>query len=514
MKLTAETRIASDRDTVWRLTQTPELHERWDLRFTGIEYLPRPAAGESQKFRYTTRIGFGLTIEGWGTTIDHAERTSSALRFGSDDSKSLIREGAGSWTYREEDGAIAFSTIYDYTTRHGEFGRVMDLAFRPLMIWATRWSFDRLRLWIEHGIQPEIAMRVWIVKVLARTALALIWLYEGLVPKILAQHASEVALVGDSGLHWGEPARALAALGVCEIAFGLWLLSGRAERSAAMISSAGVAVLALLVAAIRPEALADQFGGLSKNLALLACGCAVWMLSAYSPMASRARPARVRKLRQSAPPRDRTREPFVEALGGDLRDAAPLVRRHFDAPVGTYRYEGVMTRVWRVGGVRRALTSPFLWIGCWMHTLFPETGTEIPFAIVNRVHRGSDGVTRMTFERTFRFADDVRRFEATMHYDARSARLLDVLGRPGHLLVEIVPSIEASGMTLRSGRQWITPFGGPIRIPLPRMFAGEATIHEWQDSESSLGIRVTISNRLFGPFFGYEGRFHAVGVPR
>jgi hypothetical protein len=42
---------------------------------------------------------------------------------------------------------------------------------------------------------------------------------------------------------------------------------------------------------------------------------------------------------------------------------------------------------------------------------------------------------------------------------------------------------------------------------LPRILAGEATIEEWQESETSLGIRVTISNRLFGPFFGYYGTF-------
>jgi hypothetical protein len=44
------------------------------------------------------------------------------------------------------------------------------------------------------------------------------------------------------------------------------------------------------------------------------------------------------------------------------------------------------------------------------------------------------------------------------------------------------------------------------------MLVGDATIHEWQDGESSLGIRVTISNQLFGPFFGYSGTFHRVDV--
>src|SRR5256886_11475596 len=93
MKLTAETLIKSDRETVWRLSQTPLLHARWDLRFTDIEYLPRESAAEPQRFRYATRIGFGLAVKGWGETIGDPERSTSALRFGSTDAKSIIREG-------------------------------------------------------------------------------------------------------------------------------------------------------------------------------------------------------------------------------------------------------------------------------------------------------------------------------------------------------------------------------------------------------------------------------------
>ena len=233
MKLTAETLIKSDRETVWRLSQTPLLHARWDLRFTDIEYLPRESAAEPQRFRYATRIGFGLAVKGWGETIGDPERSTSALRFGSTDAKSIIREGTGSWTYSEQAGTVRFSTVYDYTIRHGWFGRVLDLLFRPLMIWATRWSFDRLRIWIEDGVQPETSFRLWLLKVVARCALALTWIYEGLIPKILIQRANELALVQQAGLYWRTPGRTLAALGLTEIAFGLWLLLGRFEKLAA-----------------------------------------------------------------------------------------------------------------------------------------------------------------------------------------------------------------------------------------------------------------------------------------
>ena len=119
MKLTAETLIKSDRDTVWRLSQTPHLHTRWDLRFTDIEYLPRESAAEPQRFRYATHIGFGLAVKGWGETMGDPERSTSALKFGSTDAKSIIREGTGSWTYSDQAGTVRFSTVYDYAIRHG-----------------------------------------------------------------------------------------------------------------------------------------------------------------------------------------------------------------------------------------------------------------------------------------------------------------------------------------------------------------------------------------------------------
>src|SRR5262245_3062324 len=503
MKLTAETRIASDRDTVWRFTQTPDLHARWDLRFTDIEYLPR-AGDETQRFRYATRIGFGLAIEGWGTTVGERDRTASALRFGSSDRKSLILEGAGSWTYRDHDGLVTFSTVYDYATRYGVAGAVLDaLLFRPLMIWATRWSFDRLRLWIEAGIRPELALRLWAVKVAARIALGLIWIHEGLVPKILAQQPREIALVADFGLYPGTAEGALALLGAFEIVIGLWLLSGRAERIASFISTAGVLTLGALAASVQPAALADPFGGISKNLALLACGLVVWTLSQSAPIARRARP---RQPRRST---DRMESPFARLLRNDIHRAAPLVRAHFAPAAGIQRYEGVMSRVWRVEGVRRWLTAAFLWVGSSMDTLFPETGVDVPFTIVNRLIRSADGTTRMTFERTFHFPRVVRRFDATMFYDSEGDAVLDILGPRRHLLIELVPAIEDAdgGITIRSRRQWLTPFGLPLRIRLPGFLIADATIRQWQASDASLGISVIISNRLLGPFFGYVGEF-------
>src|SRR3989442_9433371 len=79
-------------EDLWRATQVPDLHERWDLRFTDIEYLPRPDPARPQRFRYATRIGFGLTIEGEGESVGQKDRDgerTSALRFWSNDARSL-----------------------------------------------------------------------------------------------------------------------------------------------------------------------------------------------------------------------------------------------------------------------------------------------------------------------------------------------------------------------------------------------------------------------------------------
>jgi len=163
-----ETRIGADLEEVWRLTQDPALHQRWDLRFSRIEYLPRPILTEPQRFLYETRIGLGLSIRGTGESVGEraAESgdTTSALKFASADPKSLIREGAGYWRYIPTPSALRFLTWYDYSVRFGFAGRLADrLVFRPLMGWATAWSFDRMRLWAEDGQTPEASLALWMI---------------------------------------------------------------------------------------------------------------------------------------------------------------------------------------------------------------------------------------------------------------------------------------------------------------------------------------------------------------
>jgi len=216
-----ETRIGASLEEVWRLTQEPELHERWDLRFTRIRCLPR-GVDEPQRFLYETRIGFGLAVRGEGEstgTAESAAARTSALHFWSKAPISLIRDGRGYWKYlAEAESDVRFWTWYDYEVRWGAFGELIDrIAFRPLIGWATAWSFDSLRLWAERGWPPEVVRRATVIYTVARLAIVFVWLWHGAIPKLLFPQGDELFLLRAQHL---SP-QLLPWTGVAEIAFGL-----------------------------------------------------------------------------------------------------------------------------------------------------------------------------------------------------------------------------------------------------------------------------------------------------
>ncbi|AXB43563.1 SRPBCC family protein [Amycolatopsis albispora] len=147
-----ETLIRADLDVLWQHTQDPVLHARWDLRFTEITPL---APG---RFRYTSRF-LGVTVTGLGTHAGERHRAdggrTSALRFRSADPLSLIHHGSGYWRYAPEPGGVRFTTGFDYSTRWGALGQAADRVFRPVFARLTALSFDRLRRWLETGVEPE-----------------------------------------------------------------------------------------------------------------------------------------------------------------------------------------------------------------------------------------------------------------------------------------------------------------------------------------------------------------------
>jgi hypothetical protein len=268
-----ETDLACGLDDVWERTQDPAQHERWDLRFTGIAYAEPPGADEPQRFDYTTRLGFGIAIRGGGETIAERERPDggrvSALRFWSADRRSLIREGRGYWLLTPSEIGIRLRTVYDYEYRFGRAGRLVDrLGFRPLIGWATAWSFDRLRLWLERGIDPAMSARLALVHGLARIGIAAVFAWHGLVPKLLGPDAIERRMLADAGFAPDLAVRALAALGVAELVLAAALLLTWHRAALAAVALAFALVATLQVATTSPALLGAAFTPVTLNLGL------------------------------------------------------------------------------------------------------------------------------------------------------------------------------------------------------------------------------------------------------
>jgi hypothetical protein len=159
-------RIAAPLERIWQLTQDPREHPRWDARFSAITPVAELPGGGT-RFRYELRTPVH-TIRGTGTTIGERHRAdgtrTSALRFTTRDPLSPLGAGRGYWRYEPDGDGVVFSTGYDYEPG---WGALLDrVLLRRIVGWMTAWSFDRLRIWAETGVEPErwpliSALAVW-----------------------------------------------------------------------------------------------------------------------------------------------------------------------------------------------------------------------------------------------------------------------------------------------------------------------------------------------------------------
>ena len=272
MSIYVEILIRGNMEDLWQKTQEPKLHGRWDLRFSQIDYLPR-VAGEAQKFLYSTRIGAGLQIRGEGESRgerdDSSGQRTSALKFWSKDPKSLIEFGSGYWQYVPDERGIRFLTAYDYRTRFGVLGKIVDwLVFRPLIGWATAWSFDRLRLWIEEGIPPEVSRDRALIYGVSRLTIAFIWLYHGAVPKLLYHNPDEIRMLTDAGVSQSHLLTWISLFGWLEVSFSLILIIFWRARWPLWCTIAAMFAATSAVGINSPPYLTAAFNPLTLNLAV------------------------------------------------------------------------------------------------------------------------------------------------------------------------------------------------------------------------------------------------------
>jgi hypothetical protein len=208
---------------------------------------------------------------------------------------------------------------------------------------------------------------------------------------------------------------------------------------------------------------------------------------------------------------------YERALGSDFARLHPEIQRRFGfsskdntACIGT----GVMEEIWH----GPLYTLPFLYVGSVRRIMFPESGRDIPFQIVNYGYLDALGRETITWIRTFH-AKRPRRFDAYMIYSEQRQCIVDYLGTHQHLAVDIDLSVASNGgLRLRSGAQRF--YEGPGGLTFPMLFSGVADVCEWYDeTDNRFRIEVVVKNRTWGRLFGYKGHFQvewssvAAGVP-
>lgn len=155
--------------------------------------------------------------------------------------------------------------------------------FRPLIGWATAWSFDRLRLWIDRGVPPEVSMRMALIHGLARLGIAFTWMWQGLVPKLLFPSLDEKAMLAAAGL----PLALLPVIGVVELIFAASTLYFWRWRALFLVNSFLMIAALIAVTLQAPSYLVAAFNPVTLNLLMFLLSTVGYFSAAELPSASR-----------------------------------------------------------------------------------------------------------------------------------------------------------------------------------------------------------------------------------
>lgn len=122
---------------------------------------------------------------------------------------------------------------------------------------------------------------------IARSALAFVWIYQGLVPKLIRPDTGEVAIFESTGLFGRFAPEAVTALGVAQIAIGVLLIAFPKSRAILRVNVAALATLGAAMLAFRPDVFLLPFNPAGLLASMLA-------LSAIDPMLHGAEPCKTR----------------------------------------------------------------------------------------------------------------------------------------------------------------------------------------------------------------------------
>jgi uncharacterized membrane protein YphA (DoxX/SURF4 family) len=105
---------------------------------------------------------------------------------------------------------------------------------------------------------------------ICRIAIAFVWIYQGIFPKLLGPHPDEIAMGMAFGLTEQDALLSSYASGAMEIVFGLLVLWLYRMRWPYVVTAAAMVVLFLFTAVYAPQWLYSAFNSTTLNLAVFA----------------------------------------------------------------------------------------------------------------------------------------------------------------------------------------------------------------------------------------------------
>jgi hypothetical protein len=130
------------------------------------------------------------------------------------------------------------------------------------------------RVWIEVA---GPAARLAAVHAVARVTLAFVFLWHGLVPKLLYRHPDELALLRDSGLSANAATHVVVIVGVAEVVYGVALLLLWRVRALFLLAAGAMLVITPGILIGSPRFIPAAFTPVTLNLCVAALGIVGWI---------------------------------------------------------------------------------------------------------------------------------------------------------------------------------------------------------------------------------------------
>ena len=130
---------------------------------------------------------------------------------------------------------------------------------------------------MNPGSAAAAEKRLSTVHAVARVTLALVFLWHGIVPKLLYRHGDELELMRDSGVSAGGAARTIIVVGWLEVAYALALLLAWRVRALFLVATLAMAVITPGIMLNSPRFIPAAFTPVTLNLCVAVLGVIGWM---------------------------------------------------------------------------------------------------------------------------------------------------------------------------------------------------------------------------------------------